>query len=222
MKVLIMKNQRKLFKSPTYIKVKPLEEYDGIISEYNYDNYINNNRYKILYNTNSNIKPNTKIKTRKNTENNDIDIKIIDDIINNKEKTNKIYKNDINNKRNKINFELKADIGMFDPITLKSNKNLSKDFLIKKENLKKMYDEGFARQTFLCCIFMEIQRIIKEIDSKIIFIKNQRNNVDVSTFLYMNQIYELYMRKELITNLDYLCSTNLEISAKTIVTINNK
>jgi hypothetical protein len=92
----------------------------------------------------------------------------------------------------------------------------------KNENLKKMYDEGFARQTFLCCIFMEIQRIIKEIDSKIIFIKNQRNNVDVSTFLYMNQIYELYMRKELITNLDYLCSTNLEISAKTIVTINDK
>ena len=54
-------NKGKLFKSPTYIKVKPLEEYDEIISEYNYDNYINNNRYKILYNTNSNIKPNTKI-----------------------------------------------------------------------------------------------------------------------------------------------------------------
>ena len=79
----------------------------------------------------------------------------------------------------------------------------------KNDNLKRMYDEGFARQTFLCCIFMEIQRIIKEIDSKIIFIKNQRNNVDVSTFLYMNQIYLLYMSKELIANLEYLCSTNL-------------
>jgi len=85
-----------------------------------------------------------------------------------------------------------------------------------------MYDEGFARQTFLCCIFMEIQRIIKEIDSKIIFIKNQRNNVDVSTFLYMNQIYYLYMQKELISNLDYLCSSNLEFSAKSIITINDK
>jgi hypothetical protein len=92
----------------------------------------------------------------------------------------------------------------------------------KNENLKKMYDEGFARQTFLCCIFMEIQRIIKEIDSKIIFIKNQRNNVDVSTFIYMNQIYLLYMQKELIANLDYLCATNLEISAKNIITINDK
>ena len=92
----------------------------------------------------------------------------------------------------------------------------------KNENLKKMYDEGFARQTFLCCIFMEIQRIIKEIDSKIIFIKNQRNNVDVSTFLYMNQIYHLYMEKELLSNLDYLTQTNLEISGKTIVTINDK
>ena len=92
----------------------------------------------------------------------------------------------------------------------------------KNDNLKKMYDEGFARQTFLCCIFMEIQRIIKEIDSKIIFIKNQRNNVDVSTFLYMNQIYALYMKKELLTNLEYLCGTNLEISTKTIVTVNDK
>ena len=90
------------------------------------------------------------------------------------------------------------------------------------ENLKKMNEEGFARQTFLCCIFMEIQRIIKEIDSKIIFIKNQRNNVDVSTFLYMNQIYYLYMQKELINNLDYLCSSNLEFSAKSILTVNDK
>ena len=92
----------------------------------------------------------------------------------------------------------------------------------KNDNLKKMYAEGFARQTFLCCIFMEIQRIIKEIDSKIIFIKNQRNNVDVSTFLYMNQIYLLYMQKELIANLDYLCSSNLEISGKNIISSNDK
>ena len=69
---------------------------------------------------------------------------------------------------------------------------------------------------------MEIQRIIKEIDSKIIFIKNQRNNVDVSTFLYMNQIYELYMKEELSANLEYLCGTNLDISAKNIITINDK
>ena len=92
----------------------------------------------------------------------------------------------------------------------------------KNENLKKMYAEGFARQTFLCCIFIEIQRIIKEIDSKIIFIKNQRNNVDVSTFLYMYHIYSLYMNNELVTNLNYLCSSNLEIANKNIVTVNDK
>ena len=57
------------------------------------------------------------------------------------------------------------------------------------ESIKMMQDEGYARSTFLSCIFMEIQRIIKEIDSKFIFNKNQRNNVDVSTFLYMNDIY---------------------------------
>ena len=67
-----------------------------------------------------------------------------------------------------------------------------------------------------------MQKMSGEIDSKIIFIKNQRNNVDVSTFLYMNQIYALYMKKELLTNLEYLCGTNLEISTKTIVTVNDK
>ena len=38
----------------------------------------------------------------------------------------------------------------------------------------------------------------------------------------MNQIYYLYMQKELISNLDYLCSSNLEFSAKSIITINDK
>ena len=84
-----------------------------------------------------------------------------------------------------------------------------------------MQDEGYARSTFLSCIFMEIQRIIKEIDSKFIFNKNQRNNVDVSTFLYMNDIYLQYMQKELTTNLDFLSSTNLENFVKSIVTLND-
>ena len=68
---------------------------------------------------------------------------------------------------------------------------------------------------------MEIQRILKEIDSKIIFNKNERNNVDVSTFLYMNQIYQDYMKNELTSNLDFLSSTNLENFGKPIATINN-
>ena len=92
----------------------------------------------------------------------------------------------------------------------------------KSKKEEKMYEEGYARQTFLCCIFMEIQRIIKEIDSKIIFIKNQRNNVDVSTFLYMNQIYQLYMKNELIANLEYLCNSPSELSTKPIITLLDK
>ena len=68
---------------------------------------------------------------------------------------------------------------------------------------------------------MEIQRIIKEIDSKFIFNKNQRNNVDVSTFLYMNDIYLQYMQKELTANLDFLSSKNLETFVKLIVTLND-
>ena len=89
------------------------------------------------------------------------------------------------------------------------------------KSIKMMQDEGYARSTFLSCIFMEIQRIIKEIDSKFIFNKNQRNNVDVSTFLYMNDIYLQYMQKELTTNLDFLSSTNLENFVKPIVTLND-
>lgn len=67
----------------------------------------------------------------------------------------------------------------------------------RQQSIKMMKDEGYSRSTFLSCIFMEIQRIIKEIDSKFIFNKNQRNNVDVSTFLYMNDIFLQYMQKEL-------------------------
>ena len=91
----------------------------------------------------------------------------------------------------------------------------------RQESTKMMKDEGYSRSTFLSCIFMEIQRIIKEIDSKFIFNKNQRNNVDVSTFLYMNDIYLQYMQKELTANLDFLSSKNLETFVKLIVTLND-
>ena len=165
-------------------------------------------------------------------------VKCLDQFLNNPEKLNSIKfiedyleekKKDedfLNSRINSVCEEIDQRLAYAEDVWNKIDK-YEKEYLQvleddKNENLKKMYDEGFARQTFLCCIFMEIQRIIKEIDSKIIFIKNQKNNVDVSTFLYMNQIYFLYMQKELISNLDYLCLSNLEISAKTIVTINDK
>ena len=166
-------------------------------------------------------------------------VKCVEQFLNNPEKINKeisfieeylkiksIEEDFLNSRIDSICEEINHRLFYAEDIWKKINK-YEKDFCQeldddKKDNLKKMYDEGFARQTFLCCIFMEIQRIIKEIDSKIIFIKNQRNNVDVSTFIYMNQIYLLYMQKELIANLDYLCATNLEISAKNIITINDK
>ena len=91
----------------------------------------------------------------------------------------------------------------------------------RASSINMMKDEGYARTTFLSCIFMEIQRIIKEIDSKVIFNKIQRNNADVSTFLYMNQIYLTYMQKELTSNLDFLASTNLETFLKPIIAIDD-
>ena len=90
----------------------------------------------------------------------------------------------------------------------------------RNKGINDMCEEGYARQTFLCCLFMEIQRIIKEIDCKVIFNKNQRNNVDVSTFLYMNIIFNEYMREELSKNLDNLLGTNLDSFNKPIIAKN--
>ena len=165
-------------------------------------------------------------------------VKCMDQFLNNPEKINSIIfiedylkvksvKEDFLNSRinsvcEEINRRLQYAEDVWDNIDMYEKDYLQELEDDKNDNLKKMYDEGFARQTFLCCIFMEIQRIIKEIDSKIIFIKNQRNNVDVSTFLYMNQIYSQYMKNELSANLEYLCQTNLETSTKSIVTINDK
>jgi hypothetical protein len=165
-------------------------------------------------------------------------VKCLDQFLNNPDKLNNIkfiedYLEDkkkeedfLNSRINSVCEEIDQRLAYAEDVWNKIDK-YEKEYLQvleddRNENLKKMYDEGFARQTFLCCIFMEIQRIIKEIDSKIIFIKNQKNNVDVSTFLYMNQIYFLYMQKELISNLDYLCLSNLEFSGKTIATVNEK
>ena len=165
-------------------------------------------------------------------------VKCLDQFLNNPDKLNSIkfienYLKDksveedfLNSRINSVCEEIDRRLAYAEDVWNKIDK-YEKEYLQeleddKNENLKKMYAEGFARQTFLCCIFIEIQRIIKEIDSKIIFIKNQRNNVDVSTFLYMYHIYSLYMNNELVTNLNYLCSSNLEIANKNIVTVNDK
>ena len=151
----------------------------------------------------------------------DNDIKYIDEYL--KEKENK--EDFMNSRIDAICDEIDAKLNYAEEIWDKIDKYEKNycDELEKrrKDTIKEMNDEGFARQTFLSCIFMEIQRILKEIDSKIIFNKNERNNVDVSTFLYMNQIYQDYMKNELTSNLDFLSSTNLENFGKPIATINN-
>ena len=124
---------------------KSLEEYNEKISEYNYDNYRTNaNKHSIntLYlNENKDKKVIIQLKTRKNTDNNEIIIEEIDNKKNNKEKII-----DKNLPKKIKNYELEADIRMFDPITLKSNENLSKDFLMNKEREKKILKKLFENE----------------------------------------------------------------------------
>ena len=149
------------------------------------------------------------------------DIKYIDEYLKEKENKEDFMNSRIDAICDEIDSKLKYAEEIWDKID-KYEKNYCDELeKRRKDTIKEMNDEGFARQTFLSCIFMEIQRILKEIDSKIIFNKNERNNVDVSTFLYMNQIYQDYMKNELTSNLDFLSSTNLENFGKPIATINN-
>ena len=139
------KNNFLKFNNNNIINVKkPLEEYDEKISEYNFDNYkIDNNQKQasntLCLNVDKNKKIIVELKTRKNTDNNEIIIKEIINTKNNQEK-----KEEKKNSKKIKNFELEADIRMFDPITLKSNENLSRDFLIQKEKekfiIKKLFD----------------------------------------------------------------------------------
>ena len=134
-----------------YKRGKQLEDYDEKISEYNFDNYkINDNKHTIntLYlNENKDKKLIVELKTRKNTDNNEI---IIKEIENTKDKM-------VPKKKKKIkNFELEADIRMFDPITLKSNEDLSKDFLIRKEKEKKILKKFFENEHLNKLIFKHL------------------------------------------------------------------
>ena len=149
------------------------------------------------------------------------DISYIEDYLKEKEKKEDFLNSRIDSVCNDINKRLKYAESIWNEID-QYEKNYCNELEDKRnESIKLMSDEGYARQTFLSCTFMEIQRIIKEIDSKVIFNKNQKNNVDVSTFLYMNQVYLSYMHNELGSNLELLTSTNLESFVKPIITLND-
>ena len=126
------------------INVKPLEDYNEKNTDYNYDNTNVKKTKTLYYKTNSNKKLIVQIKTRKNTEQKDIDIKIIDD--QNTNKNNNVQNTKVNkliNNWEKINYELEADFDRFDPISLKTNHNLNKDFLREKEKEKKFLEKLF-------------------------------------------------------------------------------
>ena len=178
----IMNKEKEKEKGKKYLKsndfnVKPLEDYDEKISEYNYDNRINNSNI-LTFNTNPNQKIIVQLKTRKNTDNKEIIIKEIDDVKNNVEK--KI------NKKNSINkYGLEADFDKFDPITLKSNKNLTKDFLRKKEKekilLKKLFENEKIKDIISKFSYNTDEENKSKEESKLLN-ENEKNNIKPKSF----------------------------------------
>ena len=174
-----------------YKRGKQLEDYDEKISEYNFDNYkINDNKHTIntLYlNENKDKKLIVELKTRKNTDNNEI---IIKEIENTKDKM-------VPKKQKKIkNFELEADIRMFDPITLKSNEDLSKDFLLRKEKEKKILKKLFENEQLNKLIFKHLNNKDEENkENKSTEIKNiedkEKNKKAEKLYSFFNKNFKL-------------------------------
>lgn len=75
---------------------------------------------------------------------------------------------------------------------------------------EELENEVLFRSTYLASVSVEIQRLISEIDSKCSFLKSQYVNADQSTFISMSNMFNKYMKEELIPNLDMLCNLGFD------------
>lgn len=83
-------------------------------------------------------------------------------------------------------------------------------------------NEILFRSTYLASVSVEIQRIITEIDTKIVFLKNQYSNADMSTYIAMSNMFSKYMKEELLPNLDLLCNINFEQITTNLFSVEKK
>ena len=133
------------------ISQKKNEESHELITDYNnYDNYETEINNKLLTST-SDFSKKRKIVHLKNIntpERQDKDIQDLDDLI---FKKNKLNNNNINNITDRIpkkNYALEADFEMYDPLTLESNKNLIKYFLLQRKKAKIELEKLIKREKF--------------------------------------------------------------------------
>jgi hypothetical protein len=92
---------------------------------------------------------------------------------------------------------------------------LSSDYQTKlidriKDAQDELKAEGLNRCAFLASISVELQRILLEIDSKISFIRNMYANSDHATFIAMITVFDDYMKKDVLHNLEMLLNINTE------------
>jgi hypothetical protein len=66
------------------------------------------------------------------------------------------------------------------------------------------------RCAFLTSISIELQRLLLEIENKVFFIKNLYNNCDHATFIAMSNIFDEYMKKDVLINLEMLLNVNTD------------
>jgi hypothetical protein len=96
--------------------------------------------------------------------------------------------------------------------------------LIERRNrcIKEVEKETLSRNTYLASLCIELQRINYEIESKIAFLKNQKNNADQATFISMANAFNSYINNELSKNLDFLIKTNIEKTNDKLVELDQK
>ena len=87
---------------------------------------------------------------------------------------------------------------------------------------EELENEILFRSTYLASISVEIQRLISEIDSKIYFLKHQFMNADMSTYISMSNMFNKYMKDELIPNLDMLCNLGFDQITQNLYNIEKK
>jgi hypothetical protein len=89
------------------------------------------------------------------------------------------------------------------------------DYQVKSQErlylaIAELQSEVLNRTTYLSSISVELQRLITEIDTKISFIKNMYSNTDNATFIALTNVFNEYMKKDLIHNLEIMMNVNIE------------
>jgi hypothetical protein len=94
------------------------------------------------------------------------------------------------------------------------------------ERLHKSLDdfqhEILSRCSYLASISVELQRLITEIDTKIMFLKSIYSNTDNATFIALTNVFNEYMKNDVIRNLEMMINIIIEGITQNIFRIEKK